>query len=272
MRRKIFISFDFEGIGGVTDWKETDNDSRFNELATEQINAFTEGILEIHPNAEILLCDSHNTGQNIIWEQLNPAVILIKGYPRIYYMIEGLDESFTDFVLFGYHSPIGQKGNMDHSYSGSAVHNITINGKLVGEAEINMLVASYYNVPLRFYYADSEAVNWMKNITSDETDYLVSKEPISRFSAKLVPHKKNLSNLREAGKSFTNCTGFLYPEEELYKMTIELSDSALAYACHVIPGVEIVDTRTISVIAENPLVLYKYLMTVLSCTIAAKHF
>ncbi len=272
MKRKIYISFDFEGLGGVTNWKETFDNERFNRLATEQINVFVEGILEKHPDAVIVLCDSHSKGQNIIWEQLNPAIILIKGYPRVYYMVEGLDETFTDFVLFGYHSPIGKKGNMDHSYSASSIHNITVNGKTVGEAEINTLVASYYNVPLRFFYADSDAVAWMNNTTSDRIDYLVSKYPISRFSAGLIPYEKNLNNLRDAGKTFTESPGFLYSEAESYKMTIELADTAIAYACHVIPGIEVVDPRTISVTADNPLIMYKYLMTVLSCSIAAKHF
>ena len=102
MNRKIFISFDFEGLGGVTDWKETINDPRFCKLATEQINAFAEGIYTRHPDAEIVLCDSHSNGNNIIWEMLHPFIILIKGYPRVYYMIEGLNSSFTDFVLFGH--------------------------------------------------------------------------------------------------------------------------------------------------------------------------
>ena len=174
--------------------------------------------------------------------------------------------------MFGYHSPIGQSGNMDHSYSASSIHNISINGKKVGEAEINMLVASHYSVPLRFYYADSEAVKWMKNVTSDKTNYLISKKTISRFAAELIPHRQNLENLKEAGKTFTDCEGFTFEKAKSYEMIIELSNTALAYACHVIPGVSIVDSRTISVNAENPLILYKYLMTVLSCTIAAKHF
>lgn len=264
MRKKVFISFDYEGIAGVSEWKETIDSYRFNSLATKQLNSFIDGVLDVYPDAEITVCDSHAKGTNIIWEELHPNVNLIKGYPRNFYMVEGLDGTFTDFVLFGYHSPIGFPGNMDHTYSASSIHNLWINEKVVGESEINTYVSSYYNVPLKFFYADSEAINWMKNNVSNRIEYLVSKETISRFSAKMYPLDSILSKLRNAGRKSLSGKGFTFSKPEKITMKIELSNTNLAYGCSIIPNVKLLDSRTIEVVCDNAIEMYKYLMTIIA--------
>ena len=139
MATKVFVSFDYEGIGGVASWTETEGNRAWNELATRQVTAFCTGLLERDPQAEIVVADSHANGNNLLWEHLPAQVSLVRGFPRNFYMFEGLDHSFTHLVLFGYHSAMGAGGMMDHTYSSSSFYEIRINGSPVDEGIINAL-------------------------------------------------------------------------------------------------------------------------------------
>jgi len=267
---KYFISFDYEGLAGVSNWKETMGNSRFNELATLQLNSFLKGIFKKDPEAEIVVADSHSSGENLIWEKLPEQVCLVKGYPRKYYMVEGLDTEFDSFILFGYHSPIGHKGNMDHSYSASSFYEIKINGQVVDEAFINTLVASYYKVPLKFFYADSASCEWMKNNISHQVLTLSSKVPISRFAAAMKPQQQILNELEQAGEKTVHESGFVFQLPDKFDCQIKLADTNLAYCCAIVPGITEVDPRTISFTAKDPLELYRYIMTLVMVCGAAK--
>ena len=87
-----FISFDIEGISGVSSWHEvTDTASTlplYRKIATDEVNAAIRGIRAGDKKiGEILVCDSHARGENLIITDLEPGVRIIKGSPRRYYMI-----------------------------------------------------------------------------------------------------------------------------------------------------------------------------------------
>jgi D-amino peptidase len=271
MKRKLFISFDFEGLAGITNWRETDPDNELKQLATEQINAFLKGVFFSEPQAEVHIADSHAFGCNLLWTELIGNTHLIKGYPRAYYMMEGIDASFDGFVLFGYHAPIGNSGNMDHTYSASTIHQIRVNGREVDEATINMLVASHYQVPLQCVFCDNEAANWLKTNISDTIQTIVSKSAISRYAAKMEPYRKVMENLYQAGKEVFQNKGFLHPLQEQYEMEIDFIGSHFGYAAQMIPGVKKRTARSIHLMAHNPLELYRYLMTVIMVASSVKN-
>jgi D-amino peptidase len=259
---KYYISFDFEGLAGITNWPETLGRTRCEELATEQLNAFLAGIYESEPEAEVVVGDSHALGNNLHWDKLIGKTKLVKGYPRRFYMIEGLDSSFAGLILFGYHAPAGFKGNMDHTYSSSSIYNLEINGRTVSEAEINTLIASYYKVPLKFVYCDDGAAEWLYNSISPELNVLVSKKAISRFAAEISSQQQILSELKQAGLQLPTNKGFILPPEKKYVCRIQMMDSCIGYACSIIPGVREIDARTIEFTAPDVLLFYRYLMTV----------
>ena len=258
---KIFISFDYEGLGGVSNWKETLGDTRFDQLATEQLNAFISGIKKNEETAEIYVADSHAKGNSIIWEQLPAKVFLIKGYPRRYYMVEGLKSGFSAFILFGYHAPAGEKGCMDHTYSSSTIYDIEINGRKVDEAYINTLVASHYNVPLKFVYTDSGGAEWMRDQFGNGLNVLESKDTISRFSAVMKPFELLLEQLKESGEKLMDNDGIILEKEKEYEVLIRFLDSNIAYAVQIVPGFEKVDARTARFRTEDVLELYRYIIT-----------
>lgn len=258
---KYFISFDYEGLAGVTNWQETYSDNRFNELATEQINAFLKGIYKTEPDAEVVIADSHAFGNNLIWEKLIGSTRLIKGYPRTYYMIEGLDSSFDGLIFFGYHAPAGVAGNMDHTYSSSSFYSIEINGKTVSEACINSMVAAHYGVPLQFVFTDDITAKWLHENVSQEITVLESKKAISRYAADNPSYQVILEKLFKAGKQLSSNPKYTYPKSKKYSCKIELMDSNIAYACGMVPGIEMLDARTVIFETDEILILYRYLMT-----------
>jgi D-amino peptidase len=259
---KYYISFDFEGLAGITNWRETLGDRPSKELATEQLNAFLEGIYEREPEAEVVVADSHALGTNLHWNKLIGNTRLIKGYPRKYYMIEGLDDSYDGLILFGYHAPAGYAGNMDHTYSSSSIYSVQINGKVVGEAEINALVASHYKVPLKFIYCDDATADWLHKSISAKLCILESKRAISRFAAENFSYNSILQKLKDSGSKLTDCPDHFIPIEEDLVCKIELNDSNLGYVCSIIPGVDQLDARTIQFQSTDVLLLYRFLMTV----------
>ena len=156
MRKKlsVFISFDIEGISGISSWRELKKDSpsllNAKLRATEEINAAIRGIKKSQYDInEIVVCDSHAEGENLVIDRLERDVYLTRGSPRKYYMIEGIDEHFNIIFFIGYHAMAGTKGaGMAHTYSSSTIYSIRINGIHVGETEINAAMAGHYGVPL----------------------------------------------------------------------------------------------------------------------------
>ncbi len=259
---KYYISFDFEGLAGITNWQETLGQTRCEELATEQLNAFLSGLYETEPEAKVVVADSHAYGVNLHWDKLAGNTKLIKGFPRKYYMVEGLDETFDGLILFGYHAPAGFKGNMDHTYSSSSIYSMEINGKIVSEADINTIIASYYKVPLKFVYCDDGAAEWLKTSISPNIPLLISKRSISRFAAEIPSFQQILNDLVRAGKELPACSGFKFPVEKEYVCRIQMIDSCIAYACSIVPGIKEIDARTIEFRCSDPLTMYRYLITV----------
>ena len=155
-----FVSLDMEGIGGLTSWqelrKESPSSERMKKLATEEVNAAIRGIRNAGRKiGEIVVCDSHANGENLLIDEMEAGVYLVKGTPRNYYMVEGISKKFDILFFIGYHAMMGtKKAGMDHSYSSRIIYNIKINGKLVGETEINAALAGYYKVPLGFVSGD----------------------------------------------------------------------------------------------------------------------
>lgn len=260
---KYFISFDYEGLAGVTNWKETMGNPRYNHLATQQINAFLTGLYQADTQAEVVIADSHADGCNLIWEELVGATTVVKGYPRTHYMVEGLDASFDQLLLFGYHGPVGCGGIMDHTYSGGCIYRIMLNGEIMDEGTINALMAAHFGVKLSFVFADDAGVAWLRKQIDPTLSAVISKEAISRFAAQLRPYNDVLADLTAAGEQVPYQAGCLAALPQQFDCTIDLVDTTMGYAAAIIPGCRAINPRTIRFCADDALEFYRYLMTVI---------
>ncbi|OGL44366.1 MAG: hypothetical protein A2161_02770, partial [Candidatus Schekmanbacteria bacterium RBG_13_48_7] len=208
---KIFISVDMEGIAGLTSWSEMEKDvKRANKHITADVNAVINGIKKSEvPVEEILVCDSHAQGENIIPEDLESSAMLIRGGPRIFYMVEGLDETFDLVFLIGYHSKIGVIGGvMDHSYSSVAVYEVKLNGDSIGEFEINAGYAGHFGIPVGLISGDDILEKQVKE-KLPATRFVVTKYGISRYASKNIhPDLARMSLEDEACKAVLNAKSF----------------------------------------------------------------
>jgi len=146
---KIYILADMEGISGISGSSfvlaDGANYQLGRKLLTQDINACVKGCFKAGAT-EVIVCDAHCTGSNILWEELDPRVELIQGngYRARFPEIAGS----AGLILLGYHAMAGTfEGLLEHSYSSREIQNIWINGKKVGEFGIDALIAADKGIP-----------------------------------------------------------------------------------------------------------------------------
>ncbi|ONN28015.1 peptidase M55 [Thermosipho affectus] len=263
---KIYVSLDFEGLGGITQWSDVEYGIKFKQhLLMEQLEKFLEAV----GNNYVLISDSHAMGDNVLWEITKKFdnVEIISGGLRKDYMMTGLDETFDRVVFFGYHAGIGTRyAVMDHTYSSSSIHNIWINGKIMNEAIINAAYAGLYNVPVAMIIGDDKLktqVNF-KNLF-----YVETKTSLGRFSAKHKSMKKVLLDIENKTKQMIEV-----PREEFeivkfekpIELVVELSDTARADLVEMLPLVKRIDGRKVKLVHDDYRVVFD---TILSMTFMA---
>jgi D-amino peptidase len=276
-KTSVFISFDFEGVSGVTSWREMKKDSadleRIRMLATNEVNAAIRGAKKGGKNAaigEIMVCDAHANGENLLIGELEKGVYLIKGTQRSYYMMEGINPHFDLAFFIGYHAMAGsEKGMMDHTYSSSSIYQVAVNGQPVGETEINAAVAGYHGVPLGLVSGDDTLIKEVRHFFSRHVETVITKYSISRFAAKCrhpldVQKELELTAERAVRKERT-----LKPFNFKTPLQCEIAviNSQIGDVIRKIPGLQRQSGRTFACAAKNILEFYQYLMLI--CDLAA---
>lgn len=257
---RIYISIDMEGIWGLTSWKEPKE--KISQMMTNEVKLVIESMKKHDRHLSVVVCDSHGHGDNIIPDLLPADVTLIRGFPRGYYMMEGLDSKFDGCLLLGYHAPAGVlPGQMDHSYSSSTFYRVVINGKEVGEAEINGFLAGYYQVPVLLISGDDVLYNFSKG-NFPQTQFVVTKRSISRYSAELIPYLELIKRYDDAIEKAFASIDRIEPLEITPPFTIELEllDTSAAYLISEIPGSVLISGRKVSFSTSSFLDIYKFLI------------
>lgn len=273
MKRRIFVSLDFEGLAGITNWSDVDKKSSDykRKIMLEQLRAFLRGL----GDSEIFLVDSHATGDNIPWEITMefPNVELVSGGVRKYYMMYGIDESFDYIVFFGYHAGIGTlEANMDHTYSSSSIHNIWINGVEMNEALINAAFGGLFNVPVGCLVGDDKVVTQTQTYLP-KTIYVTTKTSIGRHSAIMKPMKELLTEIENAAKALIQrekSSFSIFSFSNPVEMVVEFSDTLRTDLVSSMPLVERIDGRKVKIVHENYEVIFEALLAMTYICTAAK--
>ncbi|OCT14725.1 aminopeptidase [Paenibacillus pectinilyticus] len=179
---KIYISADMEGISGVTnpDFLQPNepNYEYGRRLMEHDVNAVIEAAIESGAT-EIVVADSHASGNNLRLDRLHPSATLVAGFPRDHYMMSGLTSDFSAVLFVGYHARHGMPGVLSHSYW---FKNMTVNGMEVGEIGFNAIYAGLLGVPLALVTGDDHASEETKLIAPQAVTGIV-KHALSRTSA-----------------------------------------------------------------------------------------
>ncbi|RNB85060.1 aminopeptidase [Brevibacillus fluminis] len=246
---KVFISVDMEGISGVIDDDDVDvgkkNYEYFRKLLTQDLNAAIAGALDAGAT-EILVNDSHDTMKNVLWDDLNPKAELISGFKKPMLMVEGLDDSFAAAFFIGYHGKAGTKdGILNHTLSGR-IQRLFLNGQEVGEAGLNAAAAAAFGVPVVLVTGDTQtaaeveqdipgvytvAVKEGKGIHTGRCLHpSVTREMIRAKAKEAVENHKNVQPL---------------PKLASYTLDLEFKSTNSAKLVSYMPGVELIDGRTV---------------------------
>ncbi len=190
---KVYIMTDLECVAGVVGSAEyllagpenkygrKDGGRHYElarRLATMEVNAAVDGLLDAGAT-DIVVCDGHGHG-GLNASLLHSRARLITGQPLIDY---GLDDSFDAAIFTGQHAMSNTDGgHLCHSGSFSRDEWI-LNGQLVGEIALFMILASYYNVPTVMISGDVAACEEARQLTpSIETVAVI--EGVKRGSTK----------------------------------------------------------------------------------------
>ena len=150
---RVYISADMEGITGVTSWDETVCGKDGYEEAREQMNrevaAACRGALEAGAD-EVVVKDGHETALNLKPDQLPRGTRLIRGWGAApCEMMLGIDRGRFDCAFFiGYHAEAGSAASpLSHTTEYGILQASRLNGKPMGELDLNVLAASLCKVP-----------------------------------------------------------------------------------------------------------------------------
>lgn len=248
--RKIFISVDMEGITGVVQPAQLApagfEYGSAREWMTGEVNAAIAGIRETGP-ADVVVCDSHGNGQNVLIDKLPDDVRLVRGFPRPLEMMQGIDDSFAAAVFIGYHGSEWASGAVrSHTISSARLLGIKLNGMDVSEGIFNAALAGQFGVPVAFVSGDRLAVAQLQKVVPAAEGVIV-KEPYGYHSAMSVTPARGQALIREGVKRAMAKLGSMQPYrvtapidlEVGFKLTIDAERAAF------IPGLSRPDAHTV---------------------------
>jgi len=263
---KAYVSVDMEGLPGIVSPLHT---SPKGFLHDEARRIMTKTVLTVVDELskqgfdEVYVADSHWYMANILYEELPENVYLIRGIPRPYSMVYGIDKSFDAALFIGYHARVGSRNAvLEHTYSSTYVRGIKVNGVEASEYYINALVAGYHNVPVILVAGDNKLGEEVKQRTP-WAKYVGLKKSITRYAAinpsLNVALKKLRNGIKEAVKDLREGKMKPLKIKEPVEIEITLPNSGYADIVEYIPGTVRVNGTTVKYVAKNIIEAYKYL-------------
>jgi D-amino peptidase len=254
---KVFISVDMEGISTIVDGSQTGRDKidykQGRALMTADVNAAIDGVLEVDPNAEIVVSDAHGSMINIDPEALNEVAMLVRGTPKPLTQMAGIDDSFDAALFVGFHSKKGtHHGVLSHTISGGTIESIKINGMEVGETAINAAIAGAHSVPVVFVAGDLATTMEAKEL-NPEIEVTAVKIAIGRTAAKCLHPKKARKLIQKNATKGLRKIDYINPF--VFKTPVEIlaryTNARMADAVEFMPSAERLDGKTIKFIQND---------------------
>ncbi len=268
---KLFLSTDFEGTSGIVAWEQIiEGNPEYEQgrhLLTNEVNAVITGAIESGAT-EFVVNDAHHNMRNLHPQNLAGRATLITGKHKPLYMMEGLDASFDGVCFVSYHGSIGAvHAILSHTYNPGAIWEVRINGEVVGESGLNALVAAHYGVPIILVSGDAATAEEARTI-APHAEGVVVKESRGRFAASHIHPTVACEMLHAGAMRAARNVATMRPPQFTTPVTIEITFlvADMADMALWIRGVERVAARTVKVVGENMLDLYRTFVTIVTLT------
>jgi D-amino peptidase len=200
---KILIACDMEGISGVVHWDQVMPGSaeypRFQAIMTGDVNAAVRGALAGGAD-EVVVTDGHNTGRNILIEELDPRARLNSSNASPFAMVQGIEDNVDGMIFIGYHARVGtQNAVLEHTWSSSRVSGVWINGKPLGEIGLNAAMGGHFGAPALMISGDQSACAEASGLVPS-IEIAVVKQASSRMAAECLPPSIAQAKIEDTAK------------------------------------------------------------------------
>jgi D-amino peptidase len=253
----LYISFDIEGVTGITNHYDIEENSNgfalAQRLATGDVNAAVEGALEAGVD-EVFVYDGHGFKRNnLLFENLHPKVKLIRSRLETPgFNLPTIDSRFNAVFFIGWHARPSMPGVLSHCYNPDVFLEWRVNGHPVGEPELSAAYAGTFNIPLVFFTGDNKSCEEVKQWLP-ECQCVITKYAIDREAAICVPMQESWDNIRVGAMEAIRSVNQVKPFSFKMPVTIEVDTifDHQAAAISLIPGVKRLSDRTISYISSD---------------------
>lgn len=249
---KAYISLDMEGATGIVSPEQVRPGSREypfgRAMQAHDLAAVLEGLKE-EGVTDVLVNDSHWDMTNLDVGGLPAGTRLISGSPKPLSMVEGVGGFDAAFFLCAHAMAGTEKAVLDHTLSGTTVHDVVLNGIKVGETGINAALCGFLGVPVAMVSGDLATCWEAESILGPGLVTCGVKEGHGRHSAELLPPSETAPMLREAARrAVRNVADGLAPRlvlEPPFVMDLTLHRTIQADAAAFAPGSYRVNGRTL---------------------------
>jgi len=262
---KILIAADMEGISGVVHWDQVDPKhkeyDRFRKLMTADVNAAVRGAYE-GGAGDVIVADGHNSGRNILVEDLDPRARLNSGSPSPFAMVQGVDGSPDAAMFIGYHARVGtQNAILDHTWSSSIVAGTWLNGRIVGEIGWNAAVCGHFGLPVLLVSGDQTACAEAAELLGD-IETVAVKQARGRMAAECLPPQVAQEQIFEAaGRAVRHLAAGDAPPPLRFELPLtlhlELVTSDMADRAAIFPGAVRLEGKRVELVAQDAATAYR---------------
>ncbi len=200
MYKKILLALDLEGVNNVKGVpyealsKGTDEWKIAKKQGALEVNAAADSLFRAGAE-KVDLWDNHGGGHNIEKSDLDPRVTLLDpdlSLPRMYYA-----DDYDCVCYFGYHAMEGTLGGvLAHTMSSKTVQFYKLNGKYIGEIDMDAYIAASHGKPSVFFAAGDIACAQAKRAVEGIVT-VTTKREISRNEAEFRTNEELFSDIGE---------------------------------------------------------------------------
>ena len=242
---RVLVSADMEGVTGVTCPADVEPGSArwdyFRTLLTADVNAAVDGFFAAGAEA-VFVNDAHADKRNLLIGDLDERAVAIIGTHKAFGMMEGIDSEPDAVAFVGYHAGAGGTGVLSHTYLGTTVLTVTINGAPASEGRMNALLAAEFGVPVVLVTGDDvtceDASHW-----APRAERVTVKWCVDRYTAACLSPARTAGLIREgaaAGLAAVLGEDAARPDKPQgpFRYEVEFDATSPVVACTAIPGVE----------------------------------
>lgn len=251
---RIVIMCDLEGISGVVSGERQAKPGSpgYQEARTflmSDLNAAIEGAVEAGVE-QVLVCDSHYFGENILLGSLHPSAVAVFG--RACRLPIGQDDhSFVGTFLVGYHAMGGTEcALLNHTY-GLPSAEVTLNGVRVGEIGMEAAIAAELGMPVLLVTADSAGAQEAQALLGG-VEVAVVKQSLSTSAALCYPLPVSRETIRQAAYRAVKNRENVRPLDARppYEIRISYSEQAQAARASEFGGARLVAPNAVIIVGE----------------------